>query len=105
MASRPSSSRYRRRCETRNGGGAGGAETIRAAPGRARAKRGFDAPTTRPFDQKRLSAREESHRESLWPDATCRLSLRGDERLEKFEDIREAFHVEAGRGGGEAHPD
>src|SRR5207245_88410 len=57
IATSPSSSRYRRRCETRNGGGAGGAETIRAAPRRARVQRGFDAPTSRPFDQERLSAR------------------------------------------------
>src|SRR5207245_8158162 len=40
-ATSPSNSRYRKRCETRNGGGAGGAETIRAAP--------TDAPVQRDF--------------------------------------------------------
>src|SRR5713226_248520 len=40
-ATSPSNSRYRKRCETRNGGGAGGADTIRAAPTHAPVQRDF----------------------------------------------------------------
>src|SRR5438128_382908 len=41
MATSPGSARYRKRCAMRNGGGAGGAETIQAAP--------TDAPVQRDF--------------------------------------------------------
>src|SRR5438093_867234 len=44
-ATSPRSSRYRNRWETRNGGGAGGAETIRAAPTHPRVQRDF-APSS-----------------------------------------------------------
>src|SRR5256712_1784027 len=44
-ATSPSNSRYRKRCETRNGGGAGGAETILAAPTHALLQRDF-APSS-----------------------------------------------------------
>src|SRR2546426_8030032 len=40
-ATSPSNSRYRKRCETRNGGGAGGAETIPAAPTEGPVQRDF----------------------------------------------------------------
>src|SRR5439155_1373408 len=79
-ATSPSNSRYRKRCETRNGGGSGGAETIRYAARRANVQRDFDA---------RVAARFESRESSLLRDSQERPTM-----------IRVAFRLARRRGPG-----
>src|SRR5207245_1102792 len=110
-ATSPSNSRYRKRCETRNGGGAGGAETIWAAPTDAPVQRDF-VPSFACHSMRRIlasEARRASANEGAMapqprsgiacePSATCR-----EEGFEQIQDWRNAFRVEPGRGRRDAN--
>src|SRR2546426_1718063 len=101
-ATSPRSSRYRNRWETRNGGGAGGAETIRAAPTHPRVQRDF-APSSAFHGRPRFLAIDSATR------AVRRRAERsprsGNHRFEQIENRSHALHVEPGRGRRDANPD
>src|SRR5207245_10763373 len=108
-ATSPSNSRYRKRCETRNGGGAGGAETIRAAPTDAPVQRDF-VPSFACHSMRRVlgiggapgTTRTESadHSRALlwWPSPREPSATSREEGLEQIQDWCHAFRVEPGRG-------
>src|SRR5437899_7410271 len=101
-ATSPSNSRYRKRCETRNGGGAGGAETIRAAPTHAPVQRDF-APSSafhgRPWSIV-IGTVTRAMRRRAERSPRCR-----NQRFEQIEDRCHGLHVEPSRGRRDTNPD
>src|SRR3989454_2600073 len=101
-ATSPRSSRYRNRWETRNGGGAGGAETIRAAPTHPRVQRDF-APSSAFHGRPRFLAIDSATR--AMRRRAERSPRSGNHRFEQIENRSHALHVEPGRGRRDANPD
>src|SRR5881397_2507841 len=103
-ATSPSNSRYRKRCETRNGGGAGGAETIRYAARRANVQRDFDARVASRFESRESSLPRESQQRPTMIRVAFRLARRRGQGLEETKEIFGALRIESSRGDTEPDP-